>query len=198
MRSVHQRWQLGASASTIILIPDFNVGFSALAASYPRPQAQAAIWSIKNWIDDILIPGIEEAAREQAKEAFVGLYTDPETNSSLSIYVDEKPGLKISTWVSNGLDVIRSLRYQLSGYGIGTDLNFRLFPNFLYPQDGRTMGFAGTARFLTGDYPAWESIDGFTYGSIGIDNFVFEMDSDTGLATSIEPLAYQTTLVRQS
>ena len=59
------------------------------------------------------------------------------------------------------------------------------------------MGFAASTRWLTADaFPAWESIDGFTYGSVGVDNFVFEMDGNRRRAVSIEPLANLVRLVR--
>ena len=86
---------------------------------------------------------------------------------------------------------------ELAGLNEGSHPDFRLFPNLLYPAGGRIVGFTGTCRLLTaGEFPVWESADVLTLGSIGIDNFVFEVDPSTGVAVNIQPLAYRTTLTR--
>ena len=113
------------------------------------------------------------------------------------IVVDSQPGLKIEKWMSNGADVLAAMSDELEAYDEPTDPNFRLFPNLLYPSNGQVVGFVGSTRWLTGPFPAWESVDGFTYGSVGVDNFVFKMDESEQRAMSIEPLAYRVSLRRE-
>ena len=187
----------GLYTSYIVLVQDFNVGFAVLAAASERPRPQAATYAIEKMIEKIFLPALEDVAREQAKASFSGRYTTNMENSSITIIVDKKPGLKISEWISDGVDLLGEMRDQLSSYNFRqTDPDWRLYPNLLYPAGGRTIGFAASSRWAAGPFPAWETIDGVVYGSIGIDNFVIEMDENGEKAVSVEPLAYRIQLQR--
>lgn len=188
----------GGYASYIGLIPDFNVGFVIMAASLPRPQAQMTTYAVRRLMESIFLPALEDVARQQATADFSGTYGSTVHNSSLTIVTDAEPGLKISSWISEGVDVLKTMRRTLSALDEPPDVDFRLYPNLLYSNSH--VGFAAVSGFLTGSspsYPAWESIDGLTYGSVGIDNFVFEIDPKTRRAINVQPLAWRTTLERE-
>lgn len=184
----------GGYAAYLGLVPDYRVGFAILAASLPRPQAAITTYAVRRLIENILVSGLEEIAREEADASFSGTYRSASSNSSIRIVADDQPGIKIVSWTSEGADVLATMQGVLKENGETPSVDFRLYPNLLYPGESEYVGFAASTGFLTGtspSYPAWESIDGFTYGSIGIDNFVFQIDLDTGKAINVQPLAWR-------
>lgn len=190
----------GGCAAYLGHVPDYGVGFAVLAASLPRPQAATTTYALRRLIEEILVPGLEEMAKEQAESSFTGTYRSKPSNSTIRVIKDDQPGLKAVNWISEGADVLATVQGVLEDDGEPPDVDFRLYPNLLYHDGSDYVGFAASTGFLTGTsptYPAWESIDGFTYGSIGIDNFVFEVDADTRNAINVQPLAWRETLSRE-
>lgn len=91
-----------------VLIPDFSIGFSILSAG-ANPTTNNVI--LADLVTDTLLPSIEAAAREEADVLYAGTYTSPDKslNSSITICTDAaKPGLGVTSWISNGTDMINS------------------------------------------------------------------------------------------
>ena len=186
----------GAYAGYFVLLPEYNVGFALLGASLPRPQAQGAMWAFRDMIDSIWIPALEATAEEQANAALAGTYRSNLTNSSMTITTDNQAGLLVSHWISHGVNVLETMRTDLASFSPDSDPDIRLYPTMLYPSGRDVVGFAASMRWLSGPYQTWESIDGLTYGSVGIDNFIFYMDESLQRATAVESLAYRDKLER--
>src|SRR5699024_5576925 len=94
-----------------------------------------------------LLPAVHDAAREQARR-FAGTYGFAgDMNSSVTIEVDEEPGLKVSSWVSNGTDMAETaVLLHLSSAGPVTP-RIRLFPAGLETEvegGGRRIAFRAT------------------------------------------------------
>lgn len=66
-----------------------------------------------NWADDViaavLIPALEEAAREQAEARYAGTYTTSHNSTNTSITITTtpgRPGLGVKSWTHNSTDMI--------------------------------------------------------------------------------------------
>lgn len=60
-------------ASFLVLIPDWSIGFSVLAAG-SNPNAMIILLS--DAVADIVLPAVEAAAREQAETSYAGVYME--------------------------------------------------------------------------------------------------------------------------
>lgn len=184
-----------------MLVPDFDFGFSILTASVQGQTTGAKLVSV---ITDMLIsevlPALEDAARDQAASAFGGHFAASSLNSSLTITVDDQPGLLVTEWISNGTDFLQDVGLKTPG----THVDVRIQPNQLY--SGNRLGFTG----IFNTFPAadssglfdpicasWGSVGGTSYGNVGIEEFVFEIDPTTGQATCVQPKALRITLERR-
>ncbi|KAI0148619.1 beta-lactamase/transpeptidase-like protein [Xylariaceae sp. FL1272] len=195
-----------AYAALLVLLPDYDVGFTALLAGGWPGNAN---WDMADVIGPILIPALEAAARDQAQDNYGGTYTaTSEMNSSLSLFTDpSKPGIGIDRWISNGTDMIPiAIRYTLN-YNV-TGPSLRLFPTGLETtnSDG-TKRIAFKAMIENTDVPdrrdsmfstncgTWVSQTAAVYADYPLDQFVFTLGPD-GRATGVEPLALRIDLGR--
>ncbi|KAH8660133.1 beta-lactamase/transpeptidase-like protein, partial [Xylariales sp. PMI_506] len=198
---------LGAYSTLFVLIPDFNFGFVILTASgLGESLTTNYVWFLSEMIGSAVLPVLDEVARDQGNTTFAGHYSTNSLNSSLDIVVDEHPGLRVTNWISNGTDFLDALLQVSGGSSVdGSYVDFRLQPNQLY--SGTEIGFTGTwqvlpATIVSGPFsincPAWGSVDTATYGNVGIEEFVFEIDSKSKKAINIQPKAFRISLARQS
>jgi hypothetical protein len=96
-------------SSLFVLIPDYHVGFSILSSGANLTTDNVIL---VNLITDTLLTSIETAAREETDLLYADVYISPEKslNSSITITTDAtNPGLGVTSWVSNGTDMINSL-----------------------------------------------------------------------------------------
>lgn len=149
----------GAYGTILVLIPDYNVGFSILSAS-AAGESPSTIFFLANIISQRVIPALEDVAREQARDMFAGTYTyrynadininasslssssssssDITLNSSLTITMDDnQPGLRVTRWTSNGTDFLNGVFNSAhlnptTTTTTNTYVDFRLQPNNLY------------------------------------------------------------------
>lgn len=97
----------------MILIPDYEIGMVALLAGEWPGNAN---WHMADVAGPILIPRLEEAAREQAERMYAGTYTwvnttstDRRINSTVTFTTDpDRPGLGVENWISNSTDSKRN------------------------------------------------------------------------------------------
>jgi hypothetical protein len=176
-------------SSQFVLIPDLQIGFSILSAG-ANPTTNNVL--LADLISDTLLPSIETAAIEEADLLYAGTYTSPDKslNSSITISTDvTKPGLGITSWISNGTDMINSPI---------TVAEIRLYPtglkNILENGDVE-MGFRASfpVRGLDafkGSFDlasaTWVMVDNLYWGTVGNDEFVITVGVG-GVAKSITP-----------
>ncbi|KAJ4344800.1 uncharacterized protein N0V89_012544 [Didymosphaeria variabile] len=191
---------IGVYASTVALIPDFDVGFTILIAS----ETGAYPYTLSGVLTDALLPAVEEAARLQTDKAYAGTYRAASINSSVTISSEKgKPGLTLDSWVSNGTDV----------FGIfGSPEDFRIYPsNVGYQQsqgnysvmDGERVSWKAVSGVDLGyeDHgafsacPTWLQIDRPSWGLYGIDDWVFVLGED-GRVKQVEIAALKIVLER--
>lgn len=186
---------VGAYQSLVILVPDYQVTLAVLAAG---PDASAAVQVATETAIQVLLPALEEAAKEQACDKLCGEYfasTDA-SNSSLVITVDDSPGLLINSWTHQGHDLIAAGQAYANATRGGQIQSVRLFPSGLQTRS-RAAYRAIFQRVLPDDDasvhkvfdPAagtWGMPDQLMYGGIAVDEFVFHVDAGRR-AAAVEP-----------
>jgi len=192
---------LGAYATLFVLVPDYEFGFSILTAStIGEGTTVALVYFIAEMIGSTVLPVLEKVAKDQAKATFAGHYAASNLNSSLTITVDDQPGLRVIDWVSNGTDFLEKFGHTSDG----TYVDFRIQPNQLYT--GNKVGFNGVSQILPAQIYSgplrlnclsWTNVDRANYGNVGIGEFAFEIDPATGNATSVQPKALRINLERK-
>jgi hypothetical protein len=189
-------------AALIVLIPDWDLGFAVMTAGDPTiSSTDDMVVLITDTIADVFLPSVEEAAREQADALFSGVYSDSNStsNSSITITTDATlPGLRVTSWISNGVDV-------LTGAIAGPSA--RLYPTGLKKTiaDGETiMGFRAVFEDPTkvqagGVFSqacvTWETVDTIYWGEVASDDFLITVGCN-GVATSVTPRIMRTSLKR--
>jgi hypothetical protein len=103
---------IGTYSSLIAFLPDFSIGFSILVAG----NLALSIWVLADTLGDAILPAVQQAAMEEAQATYAGQYSSSALNSSVTITANiTKPGLGISTWSSNGTDMMAVSNFLLSG-----------------------------------------------------------------------------------
>ena len=199
----------GSYGGCLVLIPDYNAGFSILGGSSNIPIRSNVINLVLDYVTEIILPALEAEAAAEAARNFVGTYvsTDPNLNSSVAVSLNEPSGLSVSRWISNGTDVLASplfkgtkVRLLLSipnqSDGAGK-VAFQASANLQI--DGSTLvSNLGMGPFI-GQYATnfdWLIADLRRYGGLGLHLFVFDVE-DSGNATAVSPVVTRAKLERK-
>lgn len=192
---------LGKYSVFFAVIPDFNIGFSILAAG-DVPAGLAT--SIADSLSNTYLPTIVNTARIQANQVYGGTYknSDAAVNSSLSIVVDRQaPGLSLSSWISNGTNMmwysVALSQNVTRDYWNKIRPSTRLYPTGLWDatsDGGKRVAFkavfedlslASISQPFTTDCSTWVTVSGIMYGSKPLDQFIFNINA-AGNVTSVE------------
>jgi len=146
------------------------------------------------------VNGAEAAAKQQARNAFTGTFKASDRNSSMTLAVDEGPGVSITAWTSNNTEISQS-----TPYFAGHDL--RMYPTELFTIENGITYFSYRGLFLTNSgqpYPdglfnelndPWLGVDNWVYGNQATDSFVVGIDGD-GIVQSVHSAALRVTMMR--
>ncbi|KAF4995730.1 hypothetical protein FGRMN_4937 [Fusarium graminum] len=193
---------LGLYTAIIALSPDHQIGFVGLFAG---PSRDSLLSYLPDLLAETLLPASEKGARENAVSQFTGTFKGPRTQ--LTVSMDDT--LVVHNWTQgdvNVLDTQAAVQYP----GLNVTITMRLYPMGL-EANGR-VSFRGVfeAKLVdqsedevsdlnTGPFSqsclSWGGVDSLTYGSVGFDDFEFEV-SESGIATSIRPRIIRETLRR--
>ncbi|KAK2754021.1 hypothetical protein FQN54_007190 [Arachnomyces sp. PD_36] len=194
---------LGAYSSILALSPDHDVGFTILAAG---ESASFVTRGLADVLGGILLPGLEEVARGEARGRFDGRYALAGEGSEISIVTDDDaPGLRIKSWMSNGKNVFLAFMPRL-GLTDPSKLELRLYPTGLVspgkisfravPVSLEEGGLASLGMGpITSVCTSWSSVGGQVYGNVGVDEFVFEVGEE-GEVVGLSPRAMRVSLPR--
>ncbi|KAL8685636.1 MAG: hypothetical protein Q9224_005740 [Gallowayella concinna] len=190
----------GAYGSSLILLPDFNAGISILGTSTMKSRTATTL-ALADLVTSAMIPALQSQAEAEAAQNFVGTYisTTPNLNTSLTLSLNQsegaKPGLIISSFISNGTDV-------LAGKTLGTG-PVRLLPTISDAKENpQQMAFrtSATRKPSTGlfskletDFADFVVPDSGTYGGLAVGLFVFELD-DNGKAEAVRAAGWRVRL----
>lgn len=200
----------GAYSGFIVLLPDFNAGFSILSGSTSLLRF-SVVTQIAEVVTNSIVPALAAQAAREAEKKFAGVYnsTLAGLESSLTLSVNQTagaaPGLVISSWISNGTDVLAKLPASLGPgpYRLQPSISdsesgtkaFRLVASLdapIPPSAGAPKGLFTSMSYLAAD---WILLDSPTYGGIGISLFVFKIRSD-GNVEEVRPEAFRVSLKR--
>lgn len=130
-------------------------------------------------------------------------------NSSMSIVIDDKPGLGVTHWISNGTDMRLTIAQLMTNYSnpYWVDLSIRLYPtDLVVATDGskkqsfkaifEDLGAATVDKTYSTGCASWIGPTAYVYGQLALDQFFFITNS-TGSVT-IQPQALRATLQRSS
>ncbi|KAJ9144081.1 Beta-lactamase-like protein 2 [Pleurostoma richardsiae] len=201
---------IGRYSALFSLIPELDIGLVLLASGNVGANLG---FQLADTVGEVLVPALLEAARQQAQDIYGGTYTssDSSTNSSLTISTDPvKPGLGVTRWISNNTDMLPvAVGIQTNTTQADWDklsASVRLYPTGL--EDTKTDGskyqafkavFENlaapnvTGNPFTTDCSTWVGITSVVYGSMPLDQFVFNLDQ-SGRVVSVEALALRNTL----
>lgn len=176
------------------LSPDHEIGFSVLVAGQ---SSTAATWAIGDLILNIIIPGLDGVAKEEAEARFAGRHTSG--NDSLTVSVDSGPGLKLSEWYNNGKNMLESLSILRSGQVV-KDIDVRLYPTGLVTEhqisfrsviSGLPSPIGPPNGPLTSACSTWVLVGSTVYGSVALDEFGFGFEDGKA---SVSPRVLRTVL----
>lgn len=192
--------------SVIALIPDYDLVMVALVGG---PEVSGATtYQLIGDASTALLPVIEQAGKAKAQVQYAGTYTDSSTNSSLTLTLDDGPGLSVTKWQVRGTDVIGT---SLLGESPTVPPRARLYPSNLSSsnQTAWRVLFDGSADEVAAEdalYPwdqfscsSWSTLDKLAYQFQAQDLFLFDMVEEEGgdtRASNIKLPAYQVKLAR--
>ncbi|KAK5940759.1 hypothetical protein PMZ80_007176 [Knufia obscura] len=183
---------LGMYSSLTALMPEFDVGFTVLAAgSSPR----ALVLNVADMITETFVSALFEAARAETATTYVGTFVDDSTNSSVVLEIPnanvEDQGLRLIGWRYNGTDFLQSLSATIFGLPQGMVPKVTLYPDRLTSttgadeevEEGWRAAFtpaeeAPAAGAFSSSCWGWSSIGGQSYGGIAFDDFRFRVQVD--------------------
>ncbi|KAF3058526.1 hypothetical protein GL218_05924 [Daldinia childiae] len=202
---------LGSHHAMFSLIPDYDLVVSVLIAGSQAGTGTAQI--ISSLITQLLLPAIEDAGKEDALSRFAGTYRDEQSDSSITLVVDDVgPGLSVADWIVRGEDVrghwLRyltsptddtggihvSMRLYPSGLSIGSRTAWRAVAQLAIPEQLTQMEallFWPQSSCLT-----WALMDRAVYQFGALDEIVFNLvDVDVGsTAVSVDLVGFRATL----
>ncbi|WAO85841.1 Beta-lactamase domain-containing protein [Fusarium falciforme] len=201
----------GLFSSFLVLVPEFKIGFSVLAASSDRALRALVAGKIGDAVVNAIMPALLKQADTEAEKNYGGTYvsTTEGLNSSITITRNKTegapPGLTISRFISNSTDYLLA-EAEASGAPNDPDaMPNRLVPTVVGEKSGRVAMRALTAMdapklskgTISGILSAdWTTVGGATYGALDMGLYIFDVD-DNGKATEVSPLAFRTTLKRK-
>jgi len=210
----------GPFGGILVLIPEYNAGFSMLNGAANDTVRSAGSLMILDAVTEVLLPTLEAEAAAEAARNFVGTYvsTDPQLNSSVTVSFNTSTaagsvsGLSLSGWISNSSDSLAFfdptgagtiprllpsiVNYAESAPGqvamkVTTNPQLSSYVAAAAEGSGPFTGFYAT----NGDWLTGDSI-GTYYDGRPVNTFVFDVDAD-GLALAVTPGATGARLERK-
>jgi hypothetical protein len=188
---------LGIYEAQYVLLPDFGVGFTLHLASV----SGAPSYGVLGIITDILIPALDEVAREEADAAFSGTYTGTNgVNSTVSLSTAPgTAGLHINEWISNGTSMLGLLALPGTQTRMFPSTREDTEPNSESRSSWRMARELSQGFELKGPFsacPNWFAVDRPGWGIWGLDDFVFHLNKEEEVE-AIEPKALKIVLAKE-
>lgn len=174
----------GFSSSYLVLVPEYGLGVTILGAG---TDASTIVPLLLDTVQAALIPALDDLARIQATNTYTGDYLAGGTNSSasISLIIDDGPGLKVSAWTNNGIDMLRSFDIVMLGsqpdnpvpadvrlYPLGVDNRWRVGFLKQHGDEEKHGALRGSACMQ------WMEVDSVRYGKAPLDEVRFRVDNN--------------------
>lgn len=183
-------------AAYAAIVPEYNVALTINAAG---GQAQDAVSTLFPQLVKPLVAYADKLSQQQARAGYAGTYTATGTANSMTLAVDDGPGLVIENLTMTGVSVLQSLAAM---YRIPFDsLSVRL-----YPTHSDSLGTEQerwrisidrkhqTKKFADLECASWNRGDAFRYVTKPLDILVFTKVA--GGAVSVELLGWRVKMKR--
>lgn len=195
----------------LTLLKEYNLGFTIMMAG----KSMVSNFMLADTLGAALIPAYDAAARDESDQIYSGLYVsygpDAMPNSTLIISTDpKKPGLGVSSWISNGTDMIQTaIQLQSGSNSTALRAEARLYYTQLETrakngekrqawkavfEDTGGANVKGPLLFST-LCGSWVGLTGLTYDALPLDEFLFNFDAN-GTVVSVTNLALRSTLYK--
>jgi len=115
--------------SDVIMVPEYGVGITILIAGNG-----VALSEIREVVTEEIVAFADQAAMEELRHRYVGVFQDSATNSTMEVAVSNRDGLHITHFVSNGRDVKAAMA------GEDEQMVFHLMPTLLFVDEEKQQG----------------------------------------------------------
>lgn len=198
---------LGVYSSILILSPDYDVGFTLMAAGKNNLDTLQAVGQL---LVDRVLPDVIKAARSEASHNYAGTYSssNPALNSSITLMtIPSELGLSVSSWISNGTDML-AVSAELVLRSPGSEVAITLYPTNLKASvsDGDSQiefravfedpTVANPGGLFTSKCQSWVFMEEIVYGGLALDQFAFTVGKD-GSAKTLTASALREVLARE-
>ncbi|KAK8099583.1 uncharacterized protein PG998_012824 [Apiospora kogelbergensis] len=200
---------LGSYSNDLVLVPDYDLVITVLTGGPESSNGAAA--AIYSAVVKALLPAIEAAGKDEAKTSYAGTYTDPATNSSITLCLDDGPGFTVTDWTVRGTNVFKNfVRFLPTGAPASADVpvTARLYPSNLSTGSQRSWRAhfeVGTpeeraalndGRYFWADAGCYSfaQLDRTVYHFASMEDVVFSVEN--GVARSLELRGFRVELAR--
>lgn len=180
-------------ASHAILVPEYDI---ALTMHVAGNDATPAVQGLLPLVAKPLIAYADEQARTQATSKYSGTYRSSDSNRSISLTVDDGPGLRVESAVMNGVAIIPALA-KMQGLD-PSSATARLYPTDPDSKGSDSEGWRmmldrvkeGSARGFADQYCAsWNWGDTARYAGQPLDRVILHMKG--GKAVGVELVGWR-------
>ncbi|KKY35317.1 putative beta-lactamase family protein [Diaporthe ampelina] len=180
---------LGMYSSYVVLVPELKVGLTVLSAGGSASDNTRILGDI---LVDAFVPAVRAAAADEAAEVYAGTFSADAAGSSITLVSEgDEAGLSLEQWSFGGQDVL-----ALLGRLKGANITARMYYSGLEAEtpNGTVSSWRAVYQAVAravGPGPlspicdSWFTVDGLTYGGVGLDEFL--VTTVDGKAISIEP-----------
>ncbi|KAL5000854.1 beta-lactamase/transpeptidase-like protein [Aspergillus recurvatus] len=105
----------GNYGAMTLFLPDFDAGFNVITASSNATRRSPQTLYLVQQVTDVILPALTEQGSRELEQKYAGTYTSTVENLNSTITFsasdpsDGPPGLTITSWISNGTDVLTPL-----------------------------------------------------------------------------------------
>jgi CubicO group peptidase (beta-lactamase class C family) len=195
------RGHVGLSSAHMGLVSDYNVGFVILATD---SQSNADLNAHADLLATHVVPAVEKAAIVNANAYFAGTFTSGNSSLTIAPTKNTTPGLALTKFISGSVDMFE-IYANMSGIA-KENLSIRLYPTNFEEETakGSRVGFRAIIQDISAFADAgtptcdtWRSVDELQLNSVGIDQFVFEINSEDG-EVYVEAVAFQVKMMKKA
>lgn len=186
------------------MVPDYGFVFALTSAG---PDANGLLLQvIFSEILEALVPSFEAANKLHAKGVYEGTYEAE--SDSITLVVDDGPGLLVTNFSVNGISNVIDSVGQLMGATTSDQTSLRLYPTNLiagkqmvwqgvYDTLSKAEVLEGNAQlfFQQGTCQSWSEIALLSYGLEPLDHFVLTAN-DRGKNVAVDAKAWRTIMSR--
>ncbi|KAK4949760.1 hypothetical protein LTR10_011602 [Elasticomyces elasticus] len=190
----------------IIVVPEFELGITILTGGDGD-----LLDPLREIVSVSLIQAADKLVKRQIEETYTGLYETSHINSSLGLSYTEDQGLEITTWLSNGTDMLSviPMQFQLPR----ESFRLQLVPTLLYRDQKHLYGElwrmaliwdnSPSEKLVTQEEPVWDDfcttdVDTMMYAGKPLNELAFLDKSGDGRYKTVDLTAFRVTLTREA